>query len=48
MEDNNCYEEFSMEIAEEVFNRDLDDVGFEPVEVDDSDSEAAEKYGYNR
>lgn len=48
MIDNDCYEEYSVDIHEEVFDKDLDDVGYEPVEIDDSNAEAAERYGYNR
>lgn len=42
-----CEESF-VDIHEEVFDKDLDDVAYEPTEVDDSDNEAAELYGYNR
>lgn len=48
MSSNDCYEEYSVDIYEEVFDKDLDEVAYEPTEVDDSDAEAAELYGYNR
>lgn len=46
-EDTNDYVDDSMEIYREVFDKDFDDVGWDPVEEDDSDSEAAELYGFN-
>lgn len=48
MSSNDCYEEYSIDIHEEVFDKDLDEVAYEPTEIDDSDAEAAEMYGYNR
>lgn len=47
MEDNTpYYEEYDVEIHGEVFDKDFDDVGWDPIEVDDGDEEAAIKYGY--
>ena len=31
----------------EVFDKDFDDVGWDPIEEDDSDSDAADMFGYN-
>lgn len=39
-------EDFEMEINASCFEDDLDNIGYEPVEIDDSDEEAAELYGY--
>ena len=47
MNNNDCYEEYNLEIAEEVFSKDYDEVGFDPTTIDDSDSDAAELFGYN-
>lgn len=47
MEDNNSiYADESIEIHIEVFDKDFDDVAWEPEVVDDSDEEAAELFGY--
>ena len=47
MEDNKVdYIHNFVEIHGEVFDRDFDDVGWDPVAVDDSDEEAAHEYGY--
>lgn len=40
------YGEDSMDIHGETFDTDFDEVGWEPEEVDDSDEEAAELFGY--
>ena len=40
MDDNVIY------INDEVFDKDLDDAGWDPVKVDDSDSDAAEMFDY--
>lgn len=46
--DNNIpdYVEDSIEIHGEVLDKDFDDVGWDPIEVDDSDEDAAREYGY--
>jgi hypothetical protein len=36
----------SIEINSLTFDQDFDDVGWEPIEIDDSDEEAAEMFGY--
>lgn len=47
MEDNiSDYVEDGIEIHEEVFNKDFDDVSWDPIEVDDSDEDSAREYGY--
>lgn len=46
-EDIDCYSDDSIQIHGEVFDKDFDEVGFDPIEEDDSDSEAAELYGFN-
>lgn len=49
MKDNNIdslYGQDSIDIHSEVFDKDFDDVGYEPVEEDDSDADAAELYDY--
>lgn len=40
------YTEDSIELTGEVFDTDYDEVGFEPIEVDDSDEDMAEKLDY--
>lgn len=45
MED--IYGDDTIDIHAETFDRDFDEVGFDPIEEDDSDSEAAELYGFN-
>lgn len=49
MEDNLDYIYGSdfIDIHGETFDKDFDEVGFDPIEEDDSDSEAAELYGFN-
>lgn len=39
-------DELSIDIHSEVFDKDFDEVGFEPVEIDDSDEELARTFGY--
>lgn len=41
-------EEFNveMEINQFCFEQDFDDIAYDPIEVDDSDEEAAELYDY--
>ena len=39
-------DELSINIHSEVFDKDFDEVGFEPVEIDDSDEELARTFGY--
>lgn len=47
MEDNiPNYVDNSIEIHGEVLDKDFDDVGWDPVEIDDSDEDAAHEYGY--
>lgn len=48
MGDIDCYEDLTIDIHEELLDKDFDEVAFEPESIDDSDSEAAELYGYNR
>ena len=47
MEDNldYIYGDDTIDIHSETFDKDFDDVGWEPEVVDDSDEEAAELYG---
>lgn len=45
MED--IYNNDTIDIHAETFDKDFDDVGFDPIEVDDSDVDAAELYGIN-
>lgn len=40
-------EENEIDIHSEVFDKDFDNVGFEPMSIDDSDEEAEELYGIN-
>lgn len=40
------YVDDAIEIHGEVLNNDFDEVGWEPIEVDDSDENAAREYGY--
>ena len=40
-------DELSIDIHSEVFDKDFDEVGFDPIEEDDSDNESAELYGFN-
>ena len=46
-ENIDCYSDDSIQIHGEVFDKDLDEVNYEPIEVDDSDEESAEIFGYN-
>ena len=47
MEDNDDkYVEQATQIHGEVFDKDFDDVGWDPIEIDDSDEEAAHEFGY--
>lgn len=39
-------DELSIDIHSEVFDKDFDEVGFEPIEIDDSDEELAQTFGY--
>lgn len=43
---NDDYAENIVEIHGEVLNNDFDEAGWDPIEVDDSDEEAAELFGY--
>lgn len=47
MENNeNKYVEQTIQIHGEVFDKDFDDVSWDPVEIDDSNEEAAHEFGY--
>lgn len=47
MKNIDIYEDNTIEIHGEVLDKDFDDIGFDPVEVeDDSDSDAAELFDY--
>ena len=43
---NDDYHDDSMEIVTECFSNDFDEVGWDPIEVDDSNEEAKELFGY--
>ena len=43
---NSLYGDDTINIHEEVFDKDFDEVGFDPIEEDDSDDDAAELYDY--
>ena len=45
MED--IYGDDTIDIHAETFDKDFDEVGFDPIEEDNSDSEAAELYCFN-
>lgn len=45
MED--IYDDDTIDIHAETFDKDFDEVGFDPIEEDDSDNEFAELYGFN-
>lgn len=45
MED--IYDDDTIDIHAETFDKDFDEVGFDPIEEDDSDNESAELYGFN-
>lgn len=40
------YIDTEIEINSSCFSQDLDEVGYEPEEIDDSDEEAKEMFGY--
>ena len=40
------YVDDSLEINSSTFNQDFDEVGFDPIEVDDSDAEMEKMFGY--
>lgn len=44
---DSIYDNDSIDIHSEVFDTDYDSVGWNPIEVDDSDEDSAELYGYN-
>lgn len=51
MTDNNVkvinpYQEDIIEIHAETFDKDFDDVGYEPEVIDDSDEDLANEFGY--
>lgn len=35
-----------IDIHSETFNKDLDEVGWDPIKIDDSDNELKELFGY--
>lgn len=39
------YSSYSVEMQTEAFDRDFDEIQYEPIEIDDSDEEAAYLYG---
>lgn len=39
-------EEFNQTINAELFDNDLDNIGWEPETISEADSEAAEQFGY--
>ena len=39
-------DDYTMEIRSEVFGDDFDNVGWDPIEVDDSSEEAEQLFGY--
>ena len=39
-------DDFTVDIDAGLYNTDLDDIGWDPVKVDDSDNESAEMFGY--
>lgn len=43
---NSIYGGDTIDIHGEVFDKDFDEVGFDPIEEDDSDADAAELYDY--
>ena len=43
--DNIAEDDNTIDIHSEVFDKDFDEVGWDPEVVDDSDEEAAELYG---
>ena len=38
--------ENSVNIHAEAFDNDFDEIGWDPIKIDDSDSDAAELFGY--
>lgn len=40
------YVDDAIEIHSEILNNDFDEAGWDPIEIDDSDEEAAELFGY--
>lgn len=41
------YIDTEIEINQACFEQDFDEVGYDPIEIDDSDEESAEMFGYN-
>ena len=41
-------EDYSLEINAGLYDTDLDEIGWEPELIDDSDKDAADMFGYNR
>lgn len=39
-------EEYDVNIDSSLYDKDLDEVGWEPEVIDDSDKESANKFGY--
>lgn len=44
--EENIYDDNLIDIQSETFEKDFDDVAWEPEVIDDSDEEAAELYGF--
>lgn len=44
---NAMYDEDDLTIDAAAFDKDFDEIAFDPIEVDDNDDEAAEIFGYN-
>lgn len=39
-------DDYSINIHAEAFDKDFDEIGYDPIKIDDSDAEAAEMFGY--
>ena len=39
--------DYSVEINSSIYDRDLDEVGWDPEVIDDSDNESADIFGFN-
>lgn len=44
---SSIYDDESIDIHAETFDKDFDDVGWEPEVIDDSDDDSANLFGYN-
>lgn len=38
--------DITLDIHSETFDKDLDEVGWDPIKIDDSDNESKELFGY--